>query len=213
MTNERGIVEAAVYSSGRAVSVEEIAQTTGLEPSKVKGFLKELEAEYTSRGSAIEVAPMGEKWTMQIRMEFTDRAQAFAPPEISRDLLKTVALIAYHQPILQSELANMIGSKVYEHVQALEAVNLIARKPSGRSFELATTRYFPEFFGLKETSRDGIRRVLAEKAGVRFTPRLGKEPAEPEPKTQGSTPPPEAASAPATTRDPDAVSGEAITSK
>lgn len=213
MTTEKGIVEAALYSAGRAVSIEEIAQTTGLEPSKVKGLLEELGVEYTTRGSAIDVAPVGEKWTMQIRMEYTDRAQAFAPPEISRDLLKTVALIAYHQPILQSELADMIGSKVYEHVQALGAMNLIARKASGRSFELATTRYFPEFFGLKETSRDGIRRVLAEKAGVRFTPRPEREPEEPQPKTQGSTPPSESASAPVTTPDTDAVSGEAITSE
>ena len=45
------------------------------------------------------------------------------------------------------------------------------KKPSGRSFELTTTRYFVEFFGLKAADREGIRRLLAEKAGVKFIPK------------------------------------------
>ena len=171
MTDEKGIVEAALFSAGHPIPVEDIAQTTAFEPARVKELLKELEADYTNHGSAIEVASVGGKWTMQIRMDYSARAQAFAPPEVPRDLLKTVALIAYHQPLLQSELADMIGSKVYEHVQQLEGINLIGKKPSGRSFELTTTRYFAEFFGLRETSREGIRRILAEKAGVKFTPK------------------------------------------
>ncbi len=130
---------------------------------------------------------------MQIRMEYTDRAQAFAPPEIAKDLLKTAALIAYHQPILQSDLFDMIGSKVYEHTQALESLNLINKRPSGRSFELTTTRYFVEFFGLKETNREGIRRLLAEKAGVKFTPKPAPAPeAAPEEPQEPAAPPTEA---------------------
>ena len=176
MTDEKGIVEAALFSAGHPIPVEEIAQTTAFEPARVKELLKELEADYTNHGSAIEVASVGGKWTMQIRMDYSARAQAFAPPEVPRDLLKTMALIAYHQPLLQSELADMIGSKVYEHVQQLEGINLISKKPSGRSFELTTTRYFAEFFGLRETSREGIRRILAEKAGVKFTPKAEPRP-------------------------------------
>ncbi|TLZ55071.1 MAG: SMC-Scp complex subunit ScpB [Methanobacteriota archaeon] len=175
MTDEKGIVEAALFSAGRPVSVEELAQTTGVEPGKVREHLKTLASDYGSRSSAVEVAAVGGKWTMQIRMEYTDRARAFAPPEIERDLLKTAALVAYHQPLLQSDLGDMIGSKVYEHVQALAALNLINKRPSGRSFELTTTRYFVEFFGIKAADREGIRRLLAEKAGVKFTPKPSPE--------------------------------------
>src|SRR5207237_8425923 len=100
-----------------------------------------------------------------------ERVRPLAPPEIDRDILKTVALIAYHQPILQSNLFDMIGSKVYEHTKGLEELGLISRKPSGRSFALATTRYFAEFFGLKSTDREGIRRLMAQKAGVPYKER------------------------------------------
>ena len=169
--NERAIVEAALFSAGRALTVDELARTTRLDPDIMKGHLRALAREYTKRDSAIEVAQIGTKWTMQIRSEFTERARAFAPPEIDRDLLKTAALIAYHQPLLQSDLFDMIGSKVYEHTKALEELGLIARKPSGRSLTLTTTRYFAEFFGLKSTDREGIRKLMAQKAGVPYKER------------------------------------------
>ena len=112
----------------------------------------------------------------------------------SRDLLKTVALIAYHQPILQSNLFDMIGSKVYEHTKGLEELGLISRKPSGRSFALATTRYFAEFFGLKSTDREGIRKIMAQKAGVPYTERSEAAPAdEPAPEAPLATTPAEPA--------------------
>jgi len=168
---ERAIVEAALYSAGRPLSVAELARATRLDEARVKEHLRALARDYVKRESALEVAPIGTKWTMQIRSEYTERARTFAPPEIERDLLKTAALIAYHQPILQSDLFDMIGSKVYEHTKALEELGLIGRKPSGRSLALTTTRYFAEFFGLKSTDRDGIRKLMAQKAGVPYTER------------------------------------------
>jgi segregation and condensation protein B len=173
---ERAIVEAALYSAGRALSVAEIARATRLDEARVKEHLRDLAREYAKREGALEVAPIGTKWTMQIRSEYAERARTFAPPEIERDLLKTAALIAYHQPILQSDLFDMIGSKVYEHTKALEELGLIGRKPSGRSLALTTTRYFAEFFGLKSTDREGIRKLMAQKAGVPYTERSESPP-------------------------------------
>jgi len=166
--NERAIVEAALYSAGRPLTVDELARTTRLDPERIREHLRAIAREYTQRDSAIEVTQIGTKWTMQIRSDYAERARSFAPPEIDRDLLKTAALIAYHQPILQSDLFDMIGAKVYEHTKALEELSLISRKPSGRSLSLATTRYFAEFFGLKSTDREGIRKLMAQKAGVPY---------------------------------------------
>src|SRR5438309_8335503 len=166
--NPRAIVEAALFSAGKALTPEELAQTTRLEPEVIRSHLRALAQEYTKRESAIEVAQIGTKWTMQIRSEFAERARAFAPPEIDRDLLKTRALIAYHQPLHQSDLFDMIGSKVYEHTNALEEHGPVDRKPTGRSLAVAATRYFAEFFGLKSTGRDEIRRMMAQKAGVEY---------------------------------------------
>lgn len=164
--SDRGIVEAALYSAGRALTIDDLMRVTGFDEATVKEHLRALAREYKKRESALEVAQIGTRWTMQIRQEYTERARTFAPPEIDRDLLKTAALITYHQPILQSDLFDMIGEKVYEHTKTLEDLKLITRKPSGRSLELTTTRYFAEFFGLKTTNREGIRKIMAERAGI-----------------------------------------------
>ncbi len=193
--NDRSIVEAALYSSGKALTLEDLARVTSFDEDTLKAHLRALSREYTKRGSALEVAQIGTKWTMQIRSEYTDRARVFAPPEIDRVLLKTAALIAYHQPILQSDLFDMIGERVYEHTKALEDLRLISRKPSGRSLELTTTRYFAEFFGLKTTNREGIRKIMAERAGIPYKEKPAEAAAE-LPPTEGPSPPgPEAAPA------------------
>ena len=196
--SDRGIVEAALYSAGRALTLEDLVRVTGFDEAVVREHLRALVREYKKRESAIEVAPIGTRWTMQIRQEYTERARTFAPPEIDRDLLKTAALIAYHQPILQSELFDMIGEKVYEHTKSLEDLRLISRKPSGRSLELTTTRYFAEFFGLKTTNREGIRKIMADRAGIvyRGKPSEVESPA-PEPENPSDTPAGPGAVAPA----------------
>ena len=194
--NERAIVEAALFSAGKALTPEELARVTRLAPDVIREHLRALAREYTDRDSAIEVAQIGTKWTMQIRSEFAERARAFAPPEIDRDLLKTAALIAYHQPLLQSDLFDMIGSKVYEHTKALEDLGLVNRKPSGRSLALTTTRYFAEFFGLKSTDREGIRKLMAEKAGIPYKERTDAPSAEEAPEAgEGGGPPDEGSGA------------------
>ena len=186
---DQAIVEAALYSAGRALSVDELSQVTGFDSGKVKEHLRKLAKDYDARGSALEVAPIGTKWTMQIRSEYTDRARAFAPPELARDLLKTVALVAYHQPLLQSDLFDMIGEKVYEHTKSLEGLGLINRKPAGHSFTLTTTRHFAEFFGLKATDREGIRKLMAQKAGVTYKEKAKDEPEPAAPAPPAETPP------------------------
>ncbi len=197
--NDRSIVEAALYSSGKALTLEELMRVTGFDEAVVRAHLRALAREYTKRGSALEVAQIGSKWTMQIRSEYTDRARVFAPPEIDRDLLKTAALIAYHQPILQSDLFDMIGEKVYEHTKALEDLRLIARRPSGRSLELTTTRYFAEFFGLKTTNRDGVRKIMAERAGIPYKEKPAEADADvPEPAPPGTQAAPAATAVEAT---------------
>ncbi len=206
--SDRGVVEAALYSAGRALTIDDLMRVTGFDEATVKEHLRALAREYKKRESALEVAQIGTRWTMQIRQEYTERARTFAPPEIDRDLLKTAALIAYHQPILQSDLFDMIGEKVYEHTKGLEDLKLITRKPSGHSLELTTTRYFAEFFGLKTTNREGIRKLMAERAGIVYREKPADlEVLEPAPEaapdaTQGpgaTAPPPLAESPPITT--------------
>ena len=164
--SEQGVVEAALFSAGKPLAAEEVARTTGLATDTVQSALAALSSAYEERESSIEVVRIGEKWTMQIRATYGEQAHAFVPPELPKDLLKTSALIAYHQPMKQSDLVRMVGSKVYEHVKALTDHGLITARPVGQTLELRTSASFPEYFGLPANDREEMKRLLAERTGA-----------------------------------------------
>ena len=159
-------VEAILFSAGRPLSLSELENETGLDKRLISKVLKRLIREYRRRDTALEVAKVGRKYTMQLKPIHVEKARGVAELEIPLKLLKTVALIAYHQPITQHKLKLMIGSKVYDHVKELHSLGLIHRKPYENTKMLRTTHRFPEYFGIDSVNKDKIKRWLAEKAGV-----------------------------------------------
>ena len=161
------IIEAALFSAGRPLSVEEIMGTTGLAQGPIRRALKRLEKRYRTKDTSIEVAKVGARYTMQLKTGFGEAAIKVAPCEIPRKYIKTLALIAYHQPIKQSELKSMIGDKVYEHVRELVSLGMVHARRFGPTKILITSKRFPEYFGIGTTSREGIKKWIAEKVGIK----------------------------------------------
>ena len=162
------VVEAALFSAGKSLAVEEIAENTGLDRRKVPGYLKELQQRYAAAATAIEVGRAGDKWSMQVRTQYAEKTTKLAPMEIPLKLLKTLALVAYHQPVLQSGLKDMIGDKVYEHIGLLVELGLVKKRVHERSFLVVTSERFPEYFGIPASDREGIKHYLAEKVGLQL---------------------------------------------
>lgn len=160
------VVEAALFSAGRPIGVDEIQDETGLTKKVIDGALKALEKTYRERDTALEVGKAGTKWAMQVRALAADNAARFAPMEIPKKTLKTLALIAYHQPMKQSELKEMIGSKVYDHVGELKERGLVKTRRDGITKIVTTTAAFPEYFGLEAASQDEVRAVMAKLVGL-----------------------------------------------
>jgi segregation and condensation protein B len=156
--NDDSVVEAALFCAGRPIETEEISQAVGLTADEVKGSLKRLVDDYTSRESAIEIVKVGKKHVMQLRGSYAERVSLMAGMEISKDLLKTAALIAYHQPVMQSNLQRMVGGKAYEHVKELKERNLILARPKANSLELSTSKSFPDYFGIDATNKDEVKK-------------------------------------------------------
>lgn len=162
------VVEAALFSAGKPLATDELAENTGLDRRKVAGYLKELQKRYDAQNGALEIGRAGEKWSMQVRTAYAEKTTRLAPMEIPLKLLKTLALIAYHQPVLQSDLKDMVGEKVYEHVGLLAELGLVKKRVHERSFLIMTTDAFPEYFGIPAADREGIKHYLAEKVGLQL---------------------------------------------
>lgn len=166
-----GLVEAALFSAGKPLLVEELVQATHLKPDEVLSALQKLAADYAGRTTAIEIVKSGTKWAMAVRTDYAEHTKMLAAPEIPRKVLKTLALIAFHQPIKQSELKDMVGSVVYDHVHELYELGMITMRQDGITKILSSTERFPEYFGIDSTDPEAIRTELARRVGIVLKPK------------------------------------------
>jgi segregation and condensation protein B len=163
---EDRLVESLLFSAGKPLSVEEMQETTGLSPKHVNEAIEHLMQSYNidrKNDTSLEIVKAGNKFTMQVKKTYTDQSMMVAKPEIATDLLKTLALIAFHQPVKQSNLRHMIGERIYGDVDQLINMHLIHSAPDGSTELLTTTRLFPEYFGIDSTKPEEIREFLAKK--------------------------------------------------
>ncbi|MBN1540191.1 MAG: SMC-Scp complex subunit ScpB [Candidatus Thermoplasmatota archaeon] len=157
------LVEAALFSSGKPVSVEDIGSSTGIEAPLVKLYLKKLSQTYSRRDTSLEVFKAGNKYSLRVKEVYVEGIRALAAPEVNPKLLKTAALIAYHQPVKQSDLVDMYGPRVYDHVKELMHMGLVRSRREGSTKVLTTTHRFSETFGISSTSKKKVKGHVRER--------------------------------------------------
>jgi len=147
----RARIEAALYSSGRALDAEQLARAAGISSKKrAVDEAKAIMSRMKSTMSAIEVVEYpGQRFAMQLKAEYTHVARKFATkPLLSKAALRTLSFIAYFQPISSADLSLRRGSQAYDHLKDLEEVGFITWERKGRSKLYRTTTEFSEYFGL-----------------------------------------------------------------
>ena len=160
-------VEAVLFAAGRPLSVRELGETLGSSDYRpIQRALRTLSKAYEQRQTALELRRVGDRYALQLREAFVPTAQSVIPTDMAPKTIKTLTLIAYHQPIVQSRLVRMVGDSAYEEVQRLRDAGLIHAEPKGATLELTTTRHFAEQFGISSTKPEEIRRFLEQKLGV-----------------------------------------------
>ena len=169
-------VESVLFSASIPVSVKEIHELTGLASQTISAALRVLRREYNEeRNTAMEIVKIGKKYIMQVQGEYSDQSIMIAPPAIDNDSLKTLSLIAFHQPIKQSNLRRMAGEKIYEQVDFLSDLGLIHSKKHRNTELITLSRQFSEYFGLEVTKPEEIRSFLMEKVAKESFSKIKKE--------------------------------------
>jgi len=157
-------VESVLFSASKPVSVKEIRDITALSSQKISAVLKQLRTEYANeRKTAMDIVKIGHKYVMQLKSSYHDQSMMIAEPAIDEDVLKTLSLIAFHQPVKQSNLRRMAGEKIYEHVDFLSDLQLIHTKKHRNTEIITLTKHFREYFGIEATTPEEIRSFLMEK--------------------------------------------------
>ncbi|MTJ10323.1 SMC-Scp complex subunit ScpB [Anabaena sp. UHCC 0253] len=145
-------IEAILYLKGKPLSVSEIAEYAACDRLTAEEGIIELIENYARRDTALEVVETDNGYSLQLRSEFHDLVQALIPVEFGVGALRTLAAIALHNPILQSELINLRGSGAYQHVQELVESGFVRKRRDNdsRSFALQITPKFHQYFQIEQ---------------------------------------------------------------
>ena len=159
MTPLAQLIEAALFSAARPLTVEEL-QTLDAEASlaDVRAALDLLREHYDFDQHAVELIELAGGFQIVTRPHFAQAIEAaqFAvrAPKITGAGLETLAVISYRQPVGRAEIEEIRGVNaggVLRTLQERGLIEVVGRSEDlGRPLLYGTTPYFLELLGLKD---------------------------------------------------------------
>jgi segregation and condensation protein B len=151
MTQQK-MLEAALFMSARPLMLDELGKILGVHSmGYVKEMLEKLQKDYAGRGMEIVSTPQG--WVMQVRQELLGKVSHLTPyADISEGCKRSLAIIAYKEPVQQSEIIRIQGNKAYTYLKHLQKRNLIKAEKKGRTKIIRLTPEFERYFGEEKES-------------------------------------------------------------
>ena len=159
------VLEAILFGAGRSMTVEELSELLERPQGEVQSALNDLQATIRRRrDSALQLTNVAGRWIFEVRPSLSSHLPESFRADIPQRLLPAAALVAYHQPMAQSQLVDMLGQRAYDHVRDLAKMGLIDRRRDGLTRRLTTTRRFAEYFGCPEVEYRKVRTWFREEA-------------------------------------------------
>jgi segregation and condensation protein B len=169
--DHKAVVEAALFAAGRVLGLQELAEISGIHKDEVRVLADELARDYARRDGGVEIMVLDDGYVMQVRPRLARIVAPIAPREMEAPMIRTLAIIAYKQPLRQSDLAAIRGNKSYGHVKELERMGLINSVRQGHTKILTTTKLFADYFGLTSERPESVSKtIIAEKSSLGVTP-------------------------------------------
>lgn len=158
-------IEAALYSSGRPLRIEDIIRASGTESrTKTLDLLNNIMKKTKSAFKALEVVILPDgSYVMQLKPEYSSTVKKYASkPVLPNATLKTLSYIAYMQPISSKQLVETRGSGVYAHLKELRQLDFINHQNVGRMKIYTTTEKFQKYFGIQGDVEDLKQRLFSK---------------------------------------------------
>lgn len=153
------IIEAALLSASRPLSIQEIQRLFPADqtPSKedIKETLNEIEDLCAKRG--VELKRVSSGYRMQVKQSlsaYIAKLWEEKPQRYSKATLETLALIAYRQPITRGEIEQIrgvsVGTQLIRGILERGWIKIVGQRDvPGRPSLYATTKEFLDYFGLQ----------------------------------------------------------------
>jgi segregation and condensation protein B len=154
------ILEALIFASETPLTPERAADVLNdTERKEALSLLEELGREYEARGGGILLVQVAGGFQFRTRPEMAPwirKLRSARPAMLSPAALETLAVIAYRQPIVKSEIDRIRGVDVSGALKGLlekKLARIVGRKDvPGKPIIYGTTRKFLEVFNLKDLS-------------------------------------------------------------
>ena len=170
MENIKSIIEALILASDAPLVLEKIYTVLPeTEKTLINEAVGELIEEYKERQGGICLQEVAGGLQFRTRPELGDwvkKLKSTKPASLSHAALETLAIIAYRQPIVKSEIESIRGVDVGYQLKSLlekKLVRIVGRKDvPGKPIIYGSTKRFLEVFNLKDLSELPTLRELKE---------------------------------------------------
>lgn len=148
MEDVKNKIEAILFTTGRFLTLEEISKFCGVASlGLLKELLLKLKKDYEDKNSALELINEDDKWKLNIRKEYLHLTQSLlTDSELNMPIQETLAIIAFKQPAVQSDVVKVRGNKSYDHIKLLQELDFVTSEKFGRTRILKLTQKFYDYF-------------------------------------------------------------------
>ncbi len=157
MEDLKNIVESLVFVSESPLSIERMRKAIpNVETAEIREAVQALAQEYETRKGGFVLKEVAGGFQFRTRPEYHEWIKNLVQPNpvrLSKATLETLAIIAYKQPIIRSDVEHIRGVDCGGIIRTLldrKLIRILGRKEiPGRPLIYATTNYFLELFDLK----------------------------------------------------------------
>lgn len=141
-------IEAILYLKGQPLDIAKLAELARCDREDVEEGLIELMNDYAHRDGALEIVETVDGYCLQLKERYRFLVDLLIPIDLGVGALRTLAAIALKGPISQTDLVDLRGSGVYQHVPELVAQGFVRkrRQAEGRSSLVQVTDKFYQHF-------------------------------------------------------------------
>ena len=170
------LLEALLLAHGDPLSIARIAEVLGGTRGDVLALADKLQAQLGAEARGIELVVVSEKLQLRTKAVFAEyvrQLMSVRPRKLSQAALETLAVVAYQQPVVKSEIDKIRGVDVAPTVKTLlerKLIKILGYQASvGQPALYGTTEDFLQVFGLS---------ALSELPSIADLKALAKEPGE-----------------------------------
>ncbi len=156
----KAVIESLIFASEAPLSLDRIKEVLGeMSKKDIQRLIEELRAEDERSPRGFSLVEVAEGFQFRTRPEYGEwikKLRKVKPTPLSQPSLETLAIIAYKQPVVRSDLEKIRGvdsGGVLRTLLEKKLIKILGKKDvPGKPLVYGTSKRFLEMFGLKDLS-------------------------------------------------------------